>query len=32
MDVPKCTPVFHLLAALRGFRIALVAVWLDDAC
>jgi voltage-gated potassium channel len=29
MDVPKCTPVFHFLVALRGFRRAVVAVWRD---
>jgi voltage-gated potassium channel len=29
MDVQKCTTVFHFLAALRGFRIAFVAVWRD---
>ena len=27
--MPKCKPVFHFLAALRGFRFALVAVWRD---
>ena len=29
MDVPKCTTVLHFLAALRGFRKAIVAVWRD---
>ena len=27
--VPRSTTVFHFLAALRGFRIAFLAVWRD---
>ena len=29
MVVPKWTSVLHFLVALRGFRVALVAVWRD---
>ena len=29
MDVPKCTTVLHFLLALRGLRLAVVAVWRD---
>ena len=29
MDVPKGTAVLHFLAALRGLRLALLAVWRD---